>query len=134
MAQDCLLSGKAFQVFEKMCSLQSGKLNDLKLSKESLVIKSTEGGFISSMNTEHIGVAGILLRAGRKVSADIIHPTSGIEFHKKIGDPVRVGDVIYTIHGDETALFPAAEKLLQKSFVISSTQPQPHKLIEKVLE
>lgn len=134
MAHECLASGKALKVFEKMCSLQSGRLGDLNLSKQSLSVKSEESGFISSMNVEAIGVAGILLRAGRKVSADIIHPTSGIEFHKKIGDAVGAGDVIYTIHGDETELFASAKNLLQKSFVLSSVQPAKSQLIEKILE
>jgi len=133
MAEECLLSGKALSVFEKMCALQSGKLAELKLSKQSLIIKAKESGFVSTMNVEKIGVAGILLRAGRRVSSDVIHPTSGIEFHKKLGDAVSVGDSIYTIRGDEPSLFSAAESILQESFVVSSEEPAKHNLIERVL-
>ena len=133
MAESCLISGKAYEVFEKMCKLQSGNVDKLKLSQHKKEVKSKKAGFISSFNVEKIGIAGITLKAGREKTTDIINPTSGIEFHKKINDAVSYGDTIYTIHGDEPELFEKAELLLEESFFISEQKNSSHLLIKKVL-
>ena len=68
------------------------------------------------------------------MTTDKIHPTSGIEFHKKIGDLVKTDDVIFTIHGDEPNLFSSAEQLLKTSYTISEDKPAQNILIKKVLQ
>ncbi|MBC7753751.1 MAG: thymidine phosphorylase [Moraxellaceae bacterium] len=133
LAEDCLVSGRAFEIFSKMCELQSGKLNDLKFSSQKIELKADESGYLTHFNVEQIGVAGILLRAGRRQTSDIIHPTSGIEFHKKINSPVAKGDVIYTLHGDEAELFKDAKEYLQQSFRVTPSKISNHQLIKKVL-
>ncbi len=134
MATECLVSGRALKIFDEMCALQGGDIHNLNLSKQSAVIAAKDSGFIKSFNVEQIGIAGILIRAGRQITTDKIHPTSGIEFHKKIGDPIKVGEKIFTIHGDEPELFSAAEKLLKSCYEISLQKPAPHVLIKKILE
>lgn len=133
LAEDCLTSGRALKIFEEMCAFQSGKLKDLKLSSQSLEMKAERSGYLTHFNVEQIGVAGILLRAGRRQTSDIIHPTSGIEFHKKINSAVEKGDVIYTIHGDEPEHFHKAEQHLQHSYTINDHKVAEHQLIKKVL-
>lgn len=133
MATDCLTSGRAYDIFEKMCLEQDGKISELKLSQKQKVVSATSAGYLSSFNVEQIGIAGIVLRAGRKKTDDVIHPTSGIEFHKKIGDPVQRNEPIFTIHGDETELFAGAEALLEQSYQISLQKPSQHVLIKEVL-
>ena len=86
------------------------------------------------LNVEKIGLAGIVLKAGRLKTEDIINPTAGIEFHVKIGGAVKAGDVIYTIHGDEVELFEKAAEMLEGSYQISLQKPPPHVLIEDILE
>ncbi len=133
MAEDCLVSGKALKIFSEMCQLQSGHLNQLKLSTQKIEMKAETSGYLTQYDVEQIGVAGILLRAGRKQTTDVIHPTSGIEFHKKINSQVVHGDVIYTIHGDEPELFHKAQEHLMTSFKITNHQVTEHQLIKKVL-
>lgn len=133
LAEECLVSGRALKIFAEMCEIQSGKLNDLKLSSHRLEMKAEHSGYLTHFNVEQIGVAGILLRAGRRQTSDVIHPTSGIEFHKKINDPVQKGDVIYTIHGDEPEHFHKAEQHLHGSYSITEHKVADHQLIKKVL-
>ncbi len=134
IAEEMLLSGKALKVFETMCLAQGGNLSALKLPKEKLVIRASESGNISSFNVEKIGLAGIILKAGRLKTEDIINPTSGIKFHVKIGDAVKEGDPIYTILGDEASLFAEASEMLDGAHQISLQKPAQHVLIESVLE
>ena len=69
----------------------------------------------------------------RMKNDDIIHPTAGIEFHCKIGDEIKSGEKIFTIHGDEPELFGEAGELLTSSYEISLQKPAPHALIKTVL-
>jgi pyrimidine-nucleoside phosphorylase len=133
IADEMLITGKALKVFEKMCDLQGGLLNNLPLPSQKLEVRSTQSGYLKSFDVEKIGLSGIFLRAGRQKSEDVIVPTSGIEFHVTIGDEVKPGDVVYTIHGNEPALFVEAANMLRDSFEISLQKPPDHALIKKVI-
>jgi pyrimidine-nucleoside phosphorylase len=134
LAKMVLENGKALKIFEQMCLEQGGDLSRLSQAKQKLQIKADKDGFISKFNVEDIGIAGIILKAGRLKSDDLINPTSGIEFHVKLGDKVKTGDLIYTIHGDEPELFEEALQTLSLSYEISLQKPPAHVLIGDVLE
>lgn len=134
LANECLVSGRAYKIFNEMCLLQGGNTEKLILSKQSKSILAKESGFIKSFNVESIGIAGIFIRAGRQVTGDKINPTAGIEFHKKIGDQITKNEVLFTIHGDEPELFKNAENLLNSCYEISLQKPPPHVLIKKTLQ
>lgn len=134
MATDALVSGRALEIFEKMCLRQSGNLGQLKLSEKKLEVKASTDGYLASLNVEKIGIAGILLKAGRMATTDIIVPTSGIEFHKRIGSSVKKGDTLFTIHGDDSNLFSEAEKILSACYQINLQKPVDQVLIKEVVE
>jgi pyrimidine-nucleoside phosphorylase len=134
LAQEMLESGKAFKVFEQMCVEQGGSLKDLKRPTQKHELHAPSAGFLASFDVEAIGLAGIVLKAGRLKAEDAVDPSSGIEFHVKIGDKIEIGDLIYTLHGDNHEHFAAAHRMLMSSYQISLQKPQPHVLIEAVLE
>ncbi len=134
LAEEILVSGKALKKFEQMCEAQSGNLPALPAAKGHSVISAKADGFLSTYDVEKVGLAGILLRAGRKKTDDLLNLTSGIEFHKKLGDPVKFGQPIYTLHSDEPELFNAAQSMLADSFQISLQKPPVHVLIKDVLQ
>ncbi|MBC7421028.1 MAG: thymidine phosphorylase [Bdellovibrio sp.] len=133
LAKKVLESGAALKKFEELCAEQSGNLSALPMPKEKVDLHATVGGFLASYDVEKIGLAGIILRAGRMITEDKIHPTSGIEFHVQIGDSIKAGDLIYTIHGDESHHFASAYQMLHNSFEISLQKPSEHVLIKEVL-
>ncbi len=134
IAENILISGKALQKFEQMCLAQGGNLAGLVHAKKFVTMNAETSGFLDSYNVEHIGLAGILLRAGRKKTDDMLNLMSGIEFHKKIGDVVNAGEPIYTLHSDEEQLFAATTKMLMNSFEITLQKPPAHVLINEVLQ
>ena len=133
-ATQALVSGKALDVFERMCREQGGDLSALPLPGKKMQIRASSEGSLRSFNVEKIGLAGIHLRAGRKLTDDLIHPTAGIEFHVKIGDVLKPGDLIYTLRGDEHEHFDEAAEMLRGSYEISLQKPGAHVLINDVLE
>lgn len=132
-AEQALTSGQALQVFERMCEIQGGRLADMALAKGRHEVRAETSGYIESFDVEKTGIAGILLRAGRLKNDDVINPTSGIEFHVKIGDQVKKGDLLYTLHGDEPHLFQKAAEMLSTSTKISLQKPPAHVLIKTVM-
>ncbi len=55
-------------------------------------------GYIATMKTNDIGKAAMLLGAGREKKEDEIDPTAGIVMRRKIGDFVKVGETLATLH------------------------------------
>lgn len=133
LAQVALGSGRAYEKFQELCRIHSGLLNQLPKPKNSFEVMATEGGYISSMNTEVIGVAGIQIKAGRAKASDVIEPTAGIEFHWKVGDKVEKGQPLFTLHGADLSLLKGIEGTLRGSIKFSETAVQPQPLILKTL-
>lgn len=133
LASDLLSSGRAYKKFEELCSIHGGDLSALPKPKHKLVVPAEKAGFISAFNTEAIGVAGIIIKAGRSVVTDVIAATAGIEFHVKVADAILAGDPIYTLHGEDPELLQAALPLLKASVNISLQKPPSPSLILKAL-
>lgn len=134
LAKEKLDSGEALKVFERMCAAQGGKIAELRMPTQKQSVEASTDGYISSFNVEKIGLAGIILKAGRAKTDDVINPSAGVEFCVKIGDSVKKGDPIYIIHGDEPELFADAFNMLSSSYEISLQKPPAHVLIKDVLE
>jgi pyrimidine-nucleoside phosphorylase len=133
LAESMLTSGKAYEKFEELCHIHKGRLNELPQPKNKKNIFSESDGYIKSFNTESLGLAGILLKAGRAKTSDLIEPTAGIEFQVKVGDQVKKGDVLYTLYGADPALFEHAESQLKSSITFSEKRTEKQNLILKTL-
>jgi pyrimidine-nucleoside phosphorylase len=124
-----LESGKAYEKFAEICKLQGGNLTKIPRPTKYLEIKSTQNGFVQNFNTKDVGYAGIILEAGRQKSSDRINPVAGIRVHKKIGDAIAVGDVLWTLMSSETTHFDEAKNRLEKSIQISDIQVESFSLM-----
>lgn len=133
LAKETLENGKALKKFEELCQLHGGDLKKLPTAKHKLQIMAKSSGYIKSMNTEFLGIAGILIKAGRAKVDDVIEPTAGIEFHAKVGEFIRAKEALFTLYGANEALFDQAAKVLEKSVVISEEKSLPQPLILKTL-
>jgi pyrimidine-nucleoside phosphorylase len=133
IALETLKSGKAMAKFEELCQIHGGNLSAVPRAKHKLVVAAESSGFISGFNTERIGVAGIVIKAGRAQTTDVIAPTAGIEFHAKIGDEVKAGDALFTLYGDDKGLLESAVPMLKSSATISLQKVTKPSLILKVL-
>lgn len=97
-------SGKALEEFRKLLKSQGG--DDRVIDDYSLLPQATEvtkvaahkSGYIKMFQNDQIGLLLIELGGGRKSKADKIDHAVGFYFEKKIGDKVKKGDTIFTIH------------------------------------
>lgn len=131
-AENLLRSGQAWDMFEKVCLAQGGRIHELPLSLNKRDVTAPTEGFVSAFDTEKVGIAALGLGAGRKASHEHIEPTAGIEVHRKIGDTVRTGDLLFTLYGDglvDQAKTAEATKVLLEATTISLQKPMLSNLI-----
>lgn len=101
MAQDTLSSGAAWEMFQRLCKEQGGDLKKMQIPNDQYQIKANEDGFITAYDTEKIGLTSLELGAGRMRASDQVDHTAGIEIHKKLGDPIRKGETLFTLYGKD---------------------------------
>lgn len=132
-AAHILDSGKAFEKFERLCQIHSGRLAELPKAKNKIEVPSERDGFVAGFETERIGWIGVKIRAGRAKTSDLIEPTAGIEFHAKIGDHVKKGEPLFTLYGNDSSLLfnVQAELVSCVSFSVNPTKAPD--LIREVL-
>lgn len=121
LAEDALTSGRAYSLFEKMVTAQGGDLKQFKFlppSSWSQVV-APNNGYIETFNAEDIGYAAIHLGAGRQKTSDVIDLQASIRCHKKIGDVVQKGDVIFSFTPRSPEQNQKAQETLAKSVKIS---------------
>jgi len=133
-------SGAAWDRFRKMIELQGGdpcSVEDqsrLPQSQHKMEVQSTRSGFLASMQCEQIGTACVILGGGRERKEDSVDPSVGIDLHKKVGDPVTVGESLATIHYNAGTRAERARQLIASSCEISGAPPSNRKpLIHKVI-
>jgi len=86
-------------------------------------------GYISSMKSELIGKASMLLGAGRKTKDGPLDHSAGIILNKKTGEYVRKGEKIAELHTSSPQLLPEAEAMLLQAYGFSAEVPVKRPLI-----
>ena len=133
---DALKNGAAMDSWKKMIRAQGGDPDaKLPVAKEQVQIHADKDGTLSSMDAMSVGIAAWRLGAGRSKQGEKVSLGAGIEIHAKPGAQVKKGDLIYTLHADESSRFERAQSALQNSIVISqdgSVAPRLPLILEKI--
>ena len=115
---ELLRSGQAFRTFRRFVEAQGGDpavVDDpgrLPQAAVHVSVRAEREGYVRAIDAERVGVAAMLLGAGRETKEDKIDHAVGITLHKKVGDRVRYGDAIATIHSNRERNAESAELLL----------------------
>ena len=100
LVKENIENGKALEKFRQMISYQGGDpsvIDDyslLPMAKEKIEIKAREDGYIARVEALKVGVAAMLLGAGRENKDEDVDPGVGIQVLKNVGDKVKKGDVL----------------------------------------
>lgn len=86
------------------------------------------------MNAETIGIASVVLGAGRATLEDSIDYKAGISLIKKTGDRVNAGDTIAILYTDDESKIPEARDMILGCMKLSLTEPEEETLIYKVIK
>jgi pyrimidine-nucleoside phosphorylase len=135
LSEELLANGAAHDRFKEMCRLQGAPdAANLPKAKFTAVFSSSANGFIERIQCEQVGLASLVLGGGRNNSDDVIDPSVGLELRKKIGDSVKKGEPIATVHYNDPSRLPDSLALLAEAYVIGPKPPvKPRVLIKKII-
>ncbi len=142
LAEEMITSGKALAHFREMLRLQGGgdasvvdKPSRLPQAQHTCEFAAKKSGIIQTIQCEQVGIASLVLGGGRGKKEDVIDHAVGLVLHKKVGDAVRAGEALCTIHYNSDARLPEALELLANSYEISAEKPgRVRPLLHKVIE
>lgn len=138
--QDALATGAAYEKFRQMVAAQGGELavidnvDSYPEPRFQADVHSLREGFVIGIDARAIGRAVCLLGGGRQVVEDAIDHQAGAVLHKKIGDPVRVGDVLASLHSNRSAVLDEAARLVLDAYCVAAEPVPPLPLIFKVID
>ncbi|MCE1246637.1 MAG: pyrimidine-nucleoside phosphorylase [Firmicutes bacterium] len=135
LMEKLISDGSGLKKFAQLIEAQGGNpkvTEDVKLmpqAKHEVEILSKKSGFVNSFKTASIGMAALILGAGRLTKDDPIDPSVGLIIKKRIGDQVERGEPIATIYGnDEEKMKQATERFLE-AIAINGEKPNVPPLI-----
>ena len=137
MLIDAIKSGKALNKFKTFLSNQGGddsivdSPEKLPSAKYQVEFKAKKDGYITEIIVNEIGVASMMLGAGRQTKEDVIDLGVGIVLNKKVGEHVEKGENILTIHTNTKEIDDILYKL-DNSITIESKGEAPT-LIHKII-
>ena len=139
MLEENIANGKALEKFRVFIEAQGGNPEVIDRPEELLPqaefqipVKAGRAGVISAMDAEELGIAGMLLGAGRETKDSELDLAAGLILHKKIGDQVEEGETLVTIHSNKEDVQSSVDKILANIEI--SEAAQPIQLIHEIIQ
>ncbi|PEW66050.1 MULTISPECIES: pyrimidine-nucleoside phosphorylase [Bacillus cereus group] len=137
MLIEVMKNGKATEKFKEFLSNQGGDRsivdNPEKMPQAKYVIDvpAKTSGVISNIVADEIGIAAMLLGAGRATKEDEIDLAVGLMLRKKVGDAVKEGEPFVTIYANRENVEDVKAKIYE-NISIAETAVAP-KLVHTVI-
>ena len=139
MIRDAINSGKALEKLKVFIENQGGNKNVvddytlLPQASKIVPIKANKSGYISKIEAEEVGIAAMILGAGRETKEDLLDLSAGIVLEKKVGDYVNEGDILAYMHLNKEEKFEQAKERFINAYSIVEEKVEPKKLIYGVV-
>ena len=138
---EAIESGAAFDKFVKMIEAQGGDISYILhpekfvVAKNLIEIHSEEEGYVKSLDALDIGIASMQLGGGRETLEDVIDMSAGIMLNKKIGDYVKKGELLCTLHTNksEKEYKPIIEDV-KRAYVLTKEKVEARPVIREIIE
>jgi pyrimidine-nucleoside phosphorylase len=130
LARELITNGQAKAKFKQGIALQGGDpgvvddYNRLPSARLRVDVPATVDGYVIATQCENLGTALAMLGGGREKKEDAIDPGVSLEFHKRIGDPVKKGYPLATIHYNADAKLAEAKSMIAASYAIAAEPPR----------
>jgi thymidine phosphorylase len=125
-----LKDGRAMDKWRAMISAQGGDPDaKLPVAKETQTVVAETDGVISELDALAVGLASWRLGAGRARKEDPVQFGAGVTLHAQLGDTVKKGAPLYTLHTDEPSRFARAADTIAKAYKIEAQAQVTRKLI-----
>jgi pyrimidine-nucleoside phosphorylase len=133
LTEEAIRSGRALECFRNLVEAQGGAVDYLdhpeKLPRARYIreVKSPRSGYLAEIDACEAGKTVVLLGGGRAQKGDTIDYSVGLIVSHKVGDWVKEGDVLFTVHAnDKVKLEQAITKMLDAhQWSTKPVQPLP---------
>lgn len=139
MLKEVIEDGRALAKLAEFVEAQGGDREFVyqpsKLPQAALVeeILSEQEGYIEKITCDEIGICSLILGGGRETKESQIDLAVGFILHKKVGDHVKVGEALATIHANDRDKLDTAKERFLKAYTFCK-QPVPSgKLIKGII-
>ncbi|MGY3716384.1 pyrimidine-nucleoside phosphorylase [Sutcliffiella cohnii] len=136
--EEVIRSGAALETLKTFLSAQGGDASvvdnpeNLPQAKYIMELEAKEDGVVSEIVADSIGTAAMLLGAGRATKDSEIDLAVGIVLRKKIGDQVKIGESLATIHSNHENIEEVKEKIYESMKIVSGDVTVPPLVYDKV--
>ncbi|MBC8079136.1 MAG: pyrimidine-nucleoside phosphorylase [Gorillibacterium sp.] len=133
LLEERIANGDALRKFKELITAQGGApevVDDVSLlpaAALTIPVLAEKDGYIAAIGAEEIGLAAMIVGAGRATKESVIDLAVGLILHKGIGDFVRTGEPLadlYVNSNDENAA-AAVEKVKQAFSLVSEPVSRP---------
>ena len=137
LLNEAVENGSALDKFKTFLENQGGDASVvdspelLPTAQYQIDYKAKSSGVVSELIANEIGVASMMLGAGRQTKEDDIDLSVGIVLNKKVGDKVNEGESLLTIHSNRENVDDVIKKL-DESIEIKAQAKTPT-LIHKII-
>lgn len=117
--REVIRNGKALEKFKEFIQNQGGDSSVVdhpdRLPKAQYLIElpAQQDGVVAELVADEIGTAAMLLGAGRATKESEIDLAVGLMLNKKVGDTVKKGDSLVTIHANRENVDDVKQKLYE---------------------
>ncbi len=102
-----IASGRAMDSWRALVLAQGGDPDAaLPTAPETEPVRAERDGFVAGLDAYSFGVAAWRLGAGRARKEDPVSASAGILLHRKPGDAVRAGDVLFELRAEDAEAGP----------------------------
>ena len=139
MARTALDSGAALRKFADMIAAQGGDAQVtehpelLPQSDAKYTASAPNDGYISSMQSEEVGLACLELGAGRTAASSEIDYGAGVELHAFVGEAVTAGQPLFTVYGKTEELCKKAAARILQCTQITAEKPEAQPLLYQII-
>ncbi len=132
--------GSAVRKLKEIVQAQGGDpraIDDYGLlprARSTVDVLASQGGFVTAIDTEAVGMAAVVLGAGRQRVDSIIDPAVGFTLLRKVGEPVKAGEPLVRIHFNEEGPVKEVKERLLAAYHFGPQAPAPRPLVVERLE
>lgn len=139
MLQEALESGVALDKFKEMIRNQGGDATivdepeRLLTAKYEVELPAKESGVVTQLVANELGIAAMMLGAGRRTKEEAIDHAVGLKLHKKVGESVQEGESLLTIYSNIEKIDEVKE-LIYANISIGDAGEEPPLIHEIITE
>lgn len=135
-----LENGSAYEKFLAFIKAQGGDISLLQNPKSLIAatyqeeIFSPADGYVAEIMAEEVGMAALMLGAGRETKESQLDYSAGFRLTKKTGDTVKKGECLAIAYANDSKKLSAAKERFLGAYRFSKVLPEKQPFIKEVIQ